>query len=71
MKGEAFYSLAVELAAGGKPEQLRSATSRAYYGACHKACEVLLSIGIALPSGPESHAKLRWILNNSGDSDVT
>jgi len=70
MTGTDFYHLAVSLQAKGGPAELRSATSRAYYGAFHRAHELLASIGIRLPQGPECHAKLRWILEQSGDSDV-
>jgi hypothetical protein len=62
MTGVDFYNLAVALRAKNSPAELRSATSRAYYGAFHKAHELLSTIGIALPQGPECHVKLRWIL---------
>jgi uncharacterized protein (UPF0332 family) len=70
MDGSHFYTLATTLAAGSAPAEMRSATSRAYYGAFHRACELLRSIGIGLPGGPECHKKLRWILEQSGDVDV-
>ena len=71
MTGTEFYNVAVALQAKGGPAELRSATSRAYYGAFHRAHELLVSIGIRLPQGPECHTKLRWVLEQSGDPDVT
>ena len=70
MDGRDFYNLAVELSAKDRPEELRSATSRAYYGAFHRVSEYLRSIGISLPTGPECHRKVRWMLDNSGDGDI-
>jgi uncharacterized protein (UPF0332 family) len=70
MDGEHFYALAVQLSSGMSAAELRSATSRAYYGAFHKAHELLQSIGITLPTGPECHQKVCFILGNSDDPDV-
>jgi hypothetical protein len=70
MNGADFYHLAMSLAGGTQPAELRSATSRAYYGAYHTAYELLTSCGIALPGGPECDTKVRWILDQSGDMDV-
>jgi uncharacterized protein (UPF0332 family) len=70
MNGSDFYTLAVALSSGNSPAELRTVTSRAYYAAFHQANELLRSIGIHLPSGPESHKKLRWILDQADDLEV-
>jgi uncharacterized protein (UPF0332 family) len=70
MEGDDFLSLAVRLSSGTSAAELRSATSRAYYGAFHKARELLESIGIALPTGPECHQKICLVLANADDPDV-
>jgi len=70
MRGIAFFEYALRQSAESGPAELRSATSRAYYGAFHAALELLQGIGIQLPKGPECHTKLRFILDNSGDADL-
>jgi hypothetical protein len=70
MEGDDFFSLAVRLSSGTSAAELRSATSRAYYGAFHKARELLERIGIALPTGPECHQKICFVLANADDSEV-
>jgi uncharacterized protein (UPF0332 family) len=70
MEGDDFFRLAVQLSSGTTPAELRSATSRAYYGAFHKTRELLESIGITLPAGPECHQKVCFVLANAGDPDV-
>jgi uncharacterized protein (UPF0332 family) len=70
MDGDHFYTLAVQLSSGTHAAEFRSATSRAYYGAFHKARELLESIGITLPPGPECHQKVCLILGNANDPDV-
>lgn len=70
MNGSDFYTLAIALQSAGGPAELRSATGRAYYGAFHRASEMLLSIGIRLPAGPECYTKIRMILSQARDTDV-
>jgi hypothetical protein len=70
MNGKDFYSLAVSLAAGSTPAEMRSSISRAYYGAFHRACELLEHWRIALPLGPECHTKVRFLLEQSGDAEI-
>lgn len=70
MNGADFYALAEQLSAGSKPAEMRSAISRAYYGAFHRARELLVSIGIVLPKGPECHTKIPFVLENAGDADI-
>jgi uncharacterized protein (UPF0332 family) len=70
MNGADFHELAKSLAGGCSPAERRSATSRAYYGAFHTVRELLVSIGITLPRGPESHTKVRQILDNSEDAEL-
>lgn len=71
MKPLDFYELATRLASGGQPAELRSATSRAYYAAFHVVHDFLRSIGISLIMAPESHAKVCYILENSGDAELS
>ena len=68
--GTDFFYLAVSLSKGSTPAELRTATSRAYYGAFHKAKELIERCGIALPVGPECHVKLRYLLDQAGSPEV-
>ena len=70
MKASAFYDLAMRLASESQPAELRSAISRAYYGAFHTAVELLQDFGIQLPDGPECHTKVRFILDNAGSPEL-
>lgn len=70
MTGADFYQLAVALGSGSSPAELRSATSRAYYGAFHMACAMLRDAGIVLPKDAACHEKDPQILGNSGDPEV-
>lgn len=70
MTGADFQNLAARLAAETSPAALRTATSRAYYGAFHVACEMLRDAGIVLPKDAARHEKVPQILGASGDPDV-
>lgn len=65
-----FYRLTLQLSNETGAAEMRSSISRAYYGAFNLAAEVVRSIGIALPKGPECHDKVAKILCNCGDADV-
>ena len=66
MTGADFYNLALALQAKGGPAELRSATSRAYYAAFHRAHELLSSIGIRLPQGPSAIRSCAGFWSNPG-----
>lgn len=69
-----FVGLAVELSNSRQEARLRTAVSRAYYGAFHAARELLEDCGIGFPPkelfGGDVHRKVRFCLANSGDEDA-
>lgn len=70
MTGEEFISVATRLLASSREGDLRTAVSRAYYGAFHLARDFVLNCGVVIPSGPEAHKSVRWCLANSGDAEL-
>lgn len=74
MEPREFISLAIRLSSSQREADLRSAVSRAYYGAFHVACEFLENCGIQLSGkdlyGAEVHKKVRFCLRESGDFDA-
>lgn len=74
MEPREFISLAIRLSRSQREADLRSAISRAYYGAFHVACEFLESCGIQLSGkvlhGADVHKKVRFCLRESGDFDA-
>ncbi len=48
----------------------RSVTSRAYYGALHRAISLLDSIGIVIPANKHKHTVVPDIFQNSGDNQI-
>lgn len=68
-----FISLAIRLSSSKREADLRSAVSRAYYGAFHVACELLEDCGIQLSErdlyGADVHRKVRFCLRES-DNDA-
>lgn len=69
MDGNAFISLALQLASSDKEERLRSSVSRAYYGAYHIAREVVRSCDVVVPRR-DVHDKLQWCLWQCGEKTV-
>lgn len=67
MRGEDFVALAGSLAArpSGTEAVYRTATSRAYYGAFHVACELLASLGV---QASYNHADVQRALFRTGNS---
>ena len=65
-----FISLALRLSSSKRQADLRSAVSRAYYGAFHVACELLEDCGIQLSGkqlyGADAHKNVRFCLRESG-----
>ncbi|MGH7225810.1 MAG: HEPN domain-containing protein, partial [Gemmataceae bacterium] len=65
-----FLELADELSMGSREADWRTAISRAYYAAFHKARALLLRGGFRVPHAGRAHAYLWLRLNNSGRTDV-
>lgn len=69
-----FISLAIRLSSSKREADLRSAVSRAYYGAFHVACALLEDFGIQLSRkdlyGADVHMKVRFCLRESGSQAV-
>ncbi len=57
-----FLAQAQRLAAGGEPEDRRSALSRAYYAVYHAAVELLHAAGAEPDTGHSGHALVRRAL---------
>lgn len=65
-----FLELADELSTGSRPADWRTAISRAYYAAFHKARTLLRQVGFRVPDAERAHAYLWLRLKNSGHPDV-
>lgn len=69
-----FISLAVQLSSSHNEADLRSAVSRAYYGAFHTACAFLTDSGLRWPRkdsyAAEIHRKVRHCLSQSDNADA-
>lgn len=65
-----FLDVADDLSAGLREADWRSAISRAYYAAFHKARKLLRQGGFAVPHGEQTHAYLWFRLSNAGHPDV-
>jgi len=65
-----FLDVADELSTGSREADWRSATSRAYYAAFHKARRLFLRNGFVVPRGEQAHAYLWLRLSNSQHPDV-
>jgi uncharacterized protein (UPF0332 family) len=74
MNGNEFVSLAIKLSNSQHEAELRTAVSRAYYGAFHSARELIVDCGIAFPRkdllGSDIHRKVRFCLANAGHPDA-
>ena len=70
-----FISLAVKLSYSRQEAELRTAVSRAYYGAFHVAREALEDCGICFPGkelfGADIHRKVRFCCASAGDMDAS
>ncbi|MHB1426125.1 MAG: hypothetical protein ACYC3I_23425 [Gemmataceae bacterium] len=66
-----FLELADELSTGSREADWRTAISRAYYAAFHKARTLLRKGGFRVPNAEQAHAYLWLRLSNAGCSDVT
>jgi uncharacterized protein (UPF0332 family) len=65
-----FLDVADDLSTGAREADWRSATSRAYYAAFHKARRLLQRSGFVVPRGDQAHAYLWLRLSNSRHPDV-
>ena len=69
-----FISLALKLANSRQEAELRTAVSRAYYGAFHAARELLEQCGVGFPPkellGADVHTKVRFCLANADDTET-
>ena len=70
MTGRDFVACAEQFARGPTEAVLRSAVSRAYYGAFHEALALLHTCGVWLPKTEQVHVKLGYCLRDCGDSDA-
>lgn len=66
-----FLELADELSTGTRQADWRTAISRAYYAAFHKARSLLWQGGFRVPDAEQAHAYLWLRLSNSGRPDVS
>jgi uncharacterized protein (UPF0332 family) len=67
MTGRDFITSAASLAKSSAEADLRSAVSRAYYGAFHEARALLHACGVWLPKTEQVHIKLGYCLRDCGD----
>jgi uncharacterized protein (UPF0332 family) len=65
-----FLSLAQMLVADRSEAAWRSAVSRAYYAAFHRARELLEDLSFAVPRGERAHGYLWLRLSNCGDPQL-
>jgi uncharacterized protein (UPF0332 family) len=65
-----FLELADELSTGSREADWRTAISRAYYAAFHKARTLFRQVGFRVPGAERAHAYLWLRLSNSGHLDV-
>jgi len=70
MTGEDFVLCAERLARSSAEADLRSAVSRAYFGAFHAARSLLQGNGVRLPKTEQVHVKLGFCLQDCGDANA-
>ena len=70
MTGRGFMACAEQFAEGLTEAVLRSAVSRAYYGAFHEALALLHACGVWLPRTEQVHVKVGYCLRDCGDPDT-
>ena len=68
--GIEFLTLAEEWVQEGTEAHWRSALSRAYYAAFHKARRLLVRLGFRVPRADRAHAYLWLRLSNCGDPTI-
>ncbi len=70
MTGRDYIACAEHFAEGSSEAVLRSAVSRAYYGAFHEALALLHACGVWLPKTEQVHVKVGYCLRDCGDPDT-
>jgi uncharacterized protein (UPF0332 family) len=70
MTGRDFVVCAEHLTQGSAEADLRSAVSRAYYGAFHEARALLNESGVRLPKTEQVHVKIGFCLQDCGDPNA-
>lgn len=72
MTGDAFIRLAGKMAAQSSTDEaaLRTAVSRAYYGAFHIARQFLEELGVSTVANAQIHGFVRHCLIGSGDAEL-
>jgi uncharacterized protein (UPF0332 family) len=65
-----FLEVADALSTGSLESEWRSAVSRAYYAAFHKARRLMRHCGFDVPRGEQAHAYLWFRLSNAGHPNV-
>jgi hypothetical protein len=70
MNPEHFLGLAARLANSNGEAERRSAVSRAYYGAFHRARELVKTCDVVLPKTADIHVKISACLQNSRDPEL-
>lgn len=70
MNATEFISVATQLLAGEGEGRLRSAVSRAYYGAFHVAKQFLVDCGVIVPIDFAAHRNVCWCLANSSEPSI-
>jgi uncharacterized protein (UPF0332 family) len=67
MTGRGFVACAERLSQSPDEADLRSAVSRAYYGAFHLVRTLLSECGVQLPKTEQVHVKMEFCLRGCGD----
>ena len=67
MTGRGFVACAERLSQSSDEADLRSAVSRAYYGAFHQVRALLSVCGVQVPKTEQVHVKMEFCLRGCGD----
>jgi uncharacterized protein (UPF0332 family) len=70
MTGDEFVVCAERLARSSAEADLRSAVSRAYFGAFHAARSLLQDSGVRLPKTEQVHVKVGFCLQDCGEANA-
>jgi uncharacterized protein (UPF0332 family) len=70
MEGKEFFALAQKLAQMRTEPALRSAVSRAYYGAYHCCLQLLREFGLQFSKDASAHEKVAAYLNNAAINEI-
>jgi uncharacterized protein (UPF0332 family) len=70
MTGRDFVACAERFAQSSVEADLRSAVSRAYYGAFHEARALLRDSGVLLPKTEQVHTKVVYCLQDCGETNA-